>query len=228
MIPTLAMVGQTAQSTVDEHADPRPRLRAGRRLGSPAGMVCCLDSLTTGMFSLVSAWLTEALRTFGQKCVDELAGPGDREAAIRAPGSAGLRAVSIDGAIGGYVEVKAPGKGIDPASFTGHDRRQWDRQHDLPNLLYTNGTQWRLFRDGAALGSPVGLRGGDLATAGPALCASDDGFETLLAEFLKWRPAAVTSVSALVRAVAPLTRLLRRGVGPAGAGAASRRDGGGG
>jgi hypothetical protein len=188
------------------------------------------------VFSLVSAWLEEALRMFGRDCVDKLAGPGDREAAIRAPldrllTEAGRRvgvravfhdevrdterqvrpdyAVSIGGAIGGYVEVKAPGRTIDPASFTGHDRRQWERQQDLPNLLYTNGTRWRLFRDGSPLGSPVNLQGGGLAEAGSALHAPDDGFETLLTEFLQWKPTPITSVSALVRAVAPLTRLLR-------------------
>src|SRR5665647_1335260 len=55
--------------------------------------------------------------------------------------------VSVGGAITGYMEVKAPGRGINPAQFKGHDLRQWERQRDLPNLLYTNGTEWRLYRD---------------------------------------------------------------------------------
>lgn len=35
------------------------------------------------------------------------------------------------------------------------------------------------------------------------------GLERLLTEFLRWRPQPITAVGALVRAVAPLTRLLR-------------------
>ena len=116
--------------------------------------------------------------------------------------------VSIAGAISGYVEVKAPVHRLDPAKFTGHDKRQWERQRDLPNLIYTNGTQWRLYRDGEPRIGPVDLTGGELAAAGRALQAppelekSADGLPALEA-------APITAVGALVRAVAPLTRLLR-------------------
>lgn len=120
------------------------------------------------------SWVGDAVSAFGAACQAKLGGPGDREAKIRTPlegllGAAGdhlgVKAVfhdevrdterqvrpdygvSVKGAITGYVEVKAPGRGIDPTRFTGHDKRQWDRQRDLPNLLYTNGTEWRLYRD---------------------------------------------------------------------------------
>jgi hypothetical protein len=83
----------------------------------------------------------------------------------------------------GYIEVKAPGRQIDPEKMTGHDLEQWNRQKDLPNLIYTNGTEWRLYGDNGHL-------------------------ETILRTFLMWKAAAITSVSALVRAIAPLTRLL--------------------
>ncbi|WP_169951176.1 type ISP restriction/modification enzyme [Microbispora sp. H11081] len=180
----------------------------------------------------VPAWLDLAVRQFGAACASKLAGPGEREAAIRSPIEALLSAagqqlsltavfhdevrdtqrqvrpdygVSINGAITGYVEVKAPGKSIDPASLRDHDKLQWERQRDLPNLLYTNGTEWRLYRDGEAVDTPVqflgDLNSGDV-TAPPA-------FEKLLIEFLRWNPAPITSVASLVRAVAPLTRLLR-------------------
>lgn len=179
-------------------------------------------------------WLSDAVATFGQACRAKLSGPGDREAAIRTPlegllgagGQAlGVKAVfhdevrdterqvrpdygvSVKGAITGYVEVKAPGKSIDPTALTGHDRVQWERQRDLPNLLYTNGTDWRLYRDSELVGAAVHFTG-DLATAGAALTAPAE-FESLLTDFLRWKPAPITSVSALVRAVAPLTRLLR-------------------
>jgi hypothetical protein len=172
---------------------------------------------------------------FGAKCAEKLAGPGDQEAAIRAPLEAlvegagkliGVPAVlhdevrdaarqvrpdygvSVGMAIMGYIEVKAPGRGIDPAGFTGHDRVQWERQRDLPNLIYTNGTRWRLHRDGYPVGDEVVLTDQPLAEIGGELPSSPD-LEALLTGFLRWKAAPITSVSALVRAVAPLTRLLR-------------------
>ena len=116
--------------------------------------------------------------------------------------------VSVGKAIMGYVEVKAPGRGIDPSAFTGHDRVQWERQRDLPNLVYTNGVDWRLYRDGVLLGEPIRLSDQPLADLGANLPALPS-LERLLTYFLRWKPAPITSVSALVRAVAPLTRLLR-------------------
>jgi hypothetical protein len=176
-----------------------------------------------------------AVAEFGAAAKEKLAGPGEREAAIRSPLEALLRAagqqlgvaavfhdevrdserqvrpdygVSVKGAITGYVEVKAPGRGIEPDAFTGHDERQWERQRDLPNLLYTNGTQWRLYRDGELERGPVSFSGGTLESAGTGLTAPPE-FEALVTDFLRWHPAPITSVGALVRAIAPLTRLLR-------------------
>ena len=184
------------------------------------------------------AWVADAVVAFGLACKDKLAGPGEREAAIRTPieellGAFGnalhLKAVfhdevrdeerrvrpdygvSVNGAISGYVEVKAPGRGIDPAGFKGHDLKQWERQRDLPNLLYTNGTEWRLFDDGEQVGDAVQLSGGSLAKAGSKLAAPGE-FEETITNFLRWDPDPIKSVTALVRAVAPLTRLLRNEV----------------
>lgn len=180
-------------------------------------------------------WLDTAVSEFGETCKAKLAGPGDPEAAIRAPleallaaaGNAlglkvvphdevrdterGVRpdyAISVGGLITGYVEVKRPGANLDPASFTGHNRRQWEQQRDLPNLIYTNGTEWRLYQDLAQVGDPAHLAGGTLAAAGADL-APGDGLELLLTDFLRWRPATIGSVGRLVKAIAPLTRLLR-------------------
>ncbi|UQU65093.1 N-6 DNA methylase [Couchioplanes caeruleus] len=173
-----------------------------------------------------------AVRDFSAACASKLAGPGEREAAIRSPietllGAAGRQlgvtavfhdevrdterqvrpdyGVSVGGAITGYVEVKAPGKSIDPNGLRGHDRVQWERQRDLPNLLYTNGTEWRLYRDGELVDAPVRFSG-NLDSGG---VSAPPAFQKLLTDFLRWQPAPITSVGALVRAVAPLTRLLR-------------------
>lgn len=177
----------------------------------------------------------EIVSAFGAATKVKLAGPGDREAAIRTPierlvtdvaAELGLTAVpydevrdtdravrpdyaiAVDGVITGYIEVKKPGAGIDPDSFTGHNKQQWERQCDLPNLIYTNGTEWRLWRDGEPVVTPVHLGGGPLEKAGTALTAPA-ALESLLTDFLRWKPAPITNVHALVRAVAPLTRLLR-------------------
>ena len=182
-----------------------------------------------------AGWLSEAVSAFGVTCAEKLAGPGDKEAAIRSPleallGAAGAAlnvkavfhdevrdterqvrpdyGVSVGGAITGYVEVKAPGRGINPSGLRGHDLRQWERQRDLPNLLYTNGTEWRLYRDSEPAGQPVTFTGGPLDTAKSGLTAPAE-FESMITNFLRWEPAPITSVGALVRAVAPLTRLLR-------------------
>jgi hypothetical protein len=89
----------------------------------------------------------------------------------------------------------------------GHDWLQWEPQRGLPNPLYTNGTEWRLYLRSELAAGPVALAG-DLATAGRSL-ETPAGLERLLTEFLRWKPQPITAVGALVRTVAPLTRLLR-------------------
>jgi hypothetical protein len=176
----------------------------------------------------------EATSAFGASSAAKLAGPGDREAAIRNPleelvkraGALCGRAtvlhdevrdterrvrpdygVSVDGVMMGYIEVKAPGRAINPAELVGHDLEQWERQKDLPNLLYTNGTRWRLYRDGEFVEQGV-LSEDPLADVGGDL-RSNERFEILLRNFLTWKAEPITSVTGLVRAIAPLTRLLR-------------------
>ena len=58
--------------------------------------------------------------------------------------------IKVDGLLVGHVELKAPSKSIDPATFgrNGHEYKQWQKLKNLPNLLYTNGREWRLYRYG--------------------------------------------------------------------------------
>ncbi|WP_029105430.1 type ISP restriction/modification enzyme [Mycobacterium sp. 360MFTsu5.1] len=185
------------------------------------------------MTSGTGAW-DQAVSKFGADCAEKLAGPGDREAAIRTPlanlvsqlGQLCRRpavlhdevrdaerrvrpdyGVSINQVMMGYIEVKAPGRSINPQDMTGHDLEQWTRQRDLPNLIYTNGTSWRLYRDGELIGQAT-LTDSALIEIGAEL-RSNDGFQALVKQFLDWNAAAITSVGALVHAIAPLTRLLR-------------------
>lgn len=65
-------------------------------------------------------------------------------------------AVEINKALVGFIEVKAPGKGADPRKWkAGHDKEQWDKLKALPNLLYTDGDSFSLWRDGALVGQII-------------------------------------------------------------------------
>lgn len=67
-------------------------------------------------------------------------------------------AVLLHNALIGFIEVKAPGKGADPRHFTDlHDKEQWERLKSLPNLLYTDGNSFGLYRNGEREGPLVRL-----------------------------------------------------------------------
>lgn len=113
----------------------------------------------------------------------------------------------------GYVELKSPGKAdISPGALRGNDRKQWQGMSRLPNLIYTNGQSWMLYRLGQQHGETVHLTGDlyragvRLHTAGPSVAAS---FERLLRDFLSWQPDPLRTVRQLVGSVAPLCGLLR-------------------
>ncbi|MDG9704824.1 N-6 DNA methylase [Streptomyces sp. DH37] len=185
-------------------------------------------------------WLLEAVSEFGRSCKMKLAGGGGPEAAIRSPLEALLKAVGdhhslhevtwhdevsipelgvrpdyalqVNGLVTGYIEVKKPGLSIDPEGFTGRNKAQWERLRDLPNLLYTNGTEWRLFHHGDQLGETVRFTGA-LRSAGERLEPTDPAaFDALMRTFLLWSPPPIRQVSRLVQHIAPLCRLLRAAV----------------
>lgn len=52
--------------------------------------------------------------------------------------------ISVDKLLCGYAELQAPGKGADTANFTGHDKTQWERLRNLPNILYSDGREFAL------------------------------------------------------------------------------------
>lgn len=75
-------------------------------------------------------------------------------------------AVTVNKALVGFIEVKAPGKGADPRKFKDpHDKDQWKKLKALPNLLYTDGNDFSLWRDGEIAGKIVRLDG-DIETSG--------------------------------------------------------------
>ena len=117
-------------------------------------------------------------------------------------------AVSVANALVGFIEVKAPGKGCDPRKFSDpHDKAQWGKLKSLPNLVYTDGNGFSLWRDGELQGKIVLLEG-DIETAGAKLKAPDS-LRALVADFLGWTPQPPASVKALAHTSARLCRLLR-------------------
>lgn len=119
-------------------------------------------------------------------------------------------AVRVGGATVGYLELKAPGKRVPDTwpSASEHDRRQWRRLALLPNVLYTDGQEWALYRSGQLTGRVARLAPA-LNRAGRRLAPVDGDFEQVITSFLTWAPERPRTVSQLVRAVAALCRLLR-------------------
>lgn len=117
-------------------------------------------------------------------------------------------AVSYHGTLVGFVEVKAPGKGADPRKFReGHDREQWKKLQALPNLIYTDGQAFSLWRDGEIVGEIVALDG-EIASAGRKLGAPS-ALLGLFDDFLQWHPIAPRRPKQLAEMTARLCRLLR-------------------
>lgn len=197
-----------------------------------------MSESSEGLPSALAAAVSAALSRFGAAVKPRLAAPvGEPEDQMRGPlenllgevaaevgvkftmmGEASLSdlkvrpdyACAVNGAISGYVEVKAPGKGADPTRFkpNSHDGKQWAKLSALPNVIYTDGEAWGLYRTGERVGEVVRLAG-DVRTAGAKLADASDGLARLLYDFLHWEPIPPRNVAQLVATVAPLTRLLR-------------------
>ena len=120
-------------------------------------------------------------------------------------------AVTRRNALIGFVEVKAPGKGADPRRFRdSHDKEQWAKLQTLPNLTYTDGNGFSLWRNGELVGKIVQLDG-DVETAGNKLSAPDS-LVALFADFFRWEPLPPRSAAELAITTARLCRLLREEV----------------
>jgi hypothetical protein len=60
----------------------------------------------------------------------------------------------------GFIEIKAPGKGANPRRFKDrHDKEPWEKLRSLPNLMYTDGNEFSLWRNGEPIGSTLRLIG---------------------------------------------------------------------
>ena len=117
--------------------------------------------------------------------------------------------VTVNGLLTGHVELKRPGLGARPEHFTGHNRSQWEQFKALPNLIYTDGGEWSLYRSGelklrARIAADVSQGGAKAVDSGTL-----DTIRELLRDFLYWEPIVPGTAEGLARFLAPLARVLR-------------------
>jgi len=107
----------------------------------------------------------------------------------------------------GFIELKAPGKGADPRRYKNqHDKEQWAKLQSLPNLIYTDGSEFGLCQSGEVV-SLVRLQG-DVETSGSKLGAPTKLLK-LFSDFLLWEPSPPRDAKQLARQSAQLCRFLR-------------------
>jgi hypothetical protein len=116
-------------------------------------------------------------------------------------------AVTRQGLIG-FIELKAPGKGSNPTAFSAKsaDKAQWEKLKALPNLIYSDGNGFTLWRDGRRVAEA--FLTGDVRTSGKSLAGSQDLLD-LFAAFYDWKPIAPSKPRELAKTAARLCRLLR-------------------
>ncbi|WP_074857733.1 type ISP restriction/modification enzyme [Nitrosospira briensis] len=117
-------------------------------------------------------------------------------------------AVTVNRLLCGYIELKSPGTGVAPDRFKGHNKKQWERFRLLPNLIYTDGNQWALFRYGERIRHA--RFDDDLTVIGAHAVNNKIAAElhVLLADFFQWEPIVPNSAKQLAELLAPLCRML--------------------
>lgn len=121
--------------------------------------------------------------------------------------------VAVGGLLAGHIELKAPGKGAQPRKFKGAYKEQWEKFQALPNLIYTDGSEWALYRSGERVG-PVVRFSGDASTDGADAftTAEAEKLRRLFQDYFLWEPLVPDSPRALAEMLAPLCHLLREDV----------------
>jgi hypothetical protein len=117
-------------------------------------------------------------------------------------------AVTVNRLLCGYIELKSPGTGVEPHRFKGHNKKQWERFSLLPNMIYTDGNEWALFRHGESIRR---VRFDDDLTVVGARAVNNksaDDMRALLSDFFQWEPIVPKSAKQLAELLAPLCRML--------------------
>ena len=117
--------------------------------------------------------------------------------------------ITTDGLLTGLIELKRPGLGARPEGFKGRNRAQWERFKALPNLIYTDGSEWSLYRSGS-LEKRIRVAQ-DVSEEGAKGIAPDtlEALRELLRDFLYWDPIVPSTPEGLAAFLAPLARVLR-------------------
>lgn len=110
--------------------------------------------------------------------------------------------ILVNDRFAGWLELKAPGTGTDPQTWSGRNVQQWRLLAELDNLLLCDGAQLQLYRNGEADGGPIDLPFRD-GKWGPEAVAR------VLRRFASGRPRPIRSAGDLARRLAPLARDLR-------------------
>jgi hypothetical protein len=111
--------------------------------------------------------------------------------------------ILVDGRFRGWLELKAPNKGVDPAKWaTPHDLKQWGELRKLDNLLLCDGREIQHYSEGEPEGSPVVLpfEAGEWKS---------EQLATMLRQFVARKPLTIRSASQLAKSLAPLAKHLR-------------------
>jgi hypothetical protein len=117
--------------------------------------------------------------------------------------------VTVQNALVGFVELKAPTKGADPRKFKDpHDKGQWEKLRSLPNLMYSDGNSFSIWQNGELVGSILTLDG-DVEESGNKL-KPPPGLLSVFETFLRWEPIPPNGPKELAEVTARLCRLLLR------------------
>jgi len=93
--------------------------------------------------------------------------------------------------------------------LTGHDKQQWVRFSNLPNILYSDGREFSLYRTGKQIHS-VALPQDPRSFGAQAVNdESSRKLAVLLRDFFEWEPIVPSSAKQLAEYLAPLCRNLR-------------------
>lgn len=121
--------------------------------------------------------------------------------------------VSTKNSLCGHVELKAPEVSARPETYPAKSQngQQWRRYQTLPNLIYTNGSEWSLYRSGGKPRHRVRIADDIRDGSGALVPGKVAELRELLRSFLEspWEATAPKSASGLAKFLAPLTRYLR-------------------
>ncbi|NJK31958.1 MAG: N-6 DNA methylase [Deltaproteobacteria bacterium] len=125
-------------------------------------------------------------------------------------------AVFVEDSLTGVIELKAPGRSINPKTFKSeHDKKQWESYQRIPNFIYTNGHHWMLYQgdDIPRCVADVTLNPDVVSRGASAIDPESAKHLAYLVElFLLYKPLVPKNPLELARILAPRCRLLRDAV----------------